>query len=220
MQSPYSDSVDLRQTIIEACLAMNASGVNQGVSGNISVRCQNGMLITPSGIDYSKMTPEMLVLMPLDGAEMAPGQMKPSSEWQFHRDILLAKPEAMSVVHAHPIYCTALAMNHQPIPACHYMVAAFGGEDVPLAGYALFGTAELSNLVVTALSSRSACLMANHGAVVTGDSLERALWRMTELEALAKGYVISLSIGTPKVLNSDQMSEVKKAFENYGLKTS
>lgn len=219
MQSPVSDSIETRQAIIDACRAMQAAGVNQGVSGNISVRTKDGMLITPSGLDYEKMRPEMLVLMPLDGSPMGKGQLKPSSEWQFHRDILLAKPDAMAVVHAHPVYCTALAMNNQPIPACHYMVAAFGGDDVPVADYALFGTQELSDAVVRALDHRSACLMANHGAVVTGDTLERALWRMIELETLAKGYVTALSIGTPQILNAKQMNEAKKAFSDYGLKT-
>lgn len=219
MAQVKKDSTELRQAIIDACLEMNASGVNQGVSGNISVRVEGGMLITPSGIAYDKMRPEMIVLVPLNGTPLAEGQLKPSSEWQFHRDILLAKPDAMAVVHAHPIYCTALAMNHQPIPACHYMVAAFGGDDVPLAPYALFGTAELSRSVVAALADRTGCLMANHGAVVTGDTLERALWRMTELECLAKGYVTSLTVGAPKILSAEEMAEVHLAFADYGLKT-
>lgn len=216
MSRPYSDDTVTRQSIIDACLAMQAAGVNQGVSGNISLRTTEGMLITPSGVEYEKMRPDMLVLMPLDGSQMRTGQMKPSSEWQFHRDILLAKRSEMAVVHAHPTFCTALAMNHQPIPACHYMVAAFGGDDVPVADYALFGSQELSRLVVQALHHRSACLMANHGAVVTGDSLQTALWRMMELETLAKGYVTSLTIGSPKLLGADQMSEVKQAFADYG----
>lgn len=218
MTSEYSDTTETRQAIIEACLSMQAAGVNQGVSGNISLRTTEGMLITPSGLDYDKMQPDMLVLMPLDDTPIRPGQMKPSSEWQFHRDILLAKPGEMAVVHAHPVYCTALAMNRQPIPACHYMVAAFGGNDIPVADYALFGSQALSDQVRLALKHRSGCLMANHGAVVTGDTLARALWRMVELETLAKGYVTSLSIGTPKILNAEQMTEVKKAFADYGLK--
>lgn len=216
MSKPYCDDTATRQSIIDACLAMQAAGVNQGVSGNISLRTTEGMLITPSGVEYEKMRPDMLVLMPLDGSQMRPGQMKPSSEWQFHRDILLAKRSEMAVVHAHPTFCTALAMNHQPIPACHYMVAAFGGDDVPVADYALFGSQELSRLVVQALRHRSACLMANHGAVVTGDNLQTALWRMMELETLAKGYVTSLTIGSPKLLSADQMSEVMQAFADYG----
>ncbi|EBA17860.1 putative l-fuculose phosphate aldolase protein [Roseobacter sp. SK209-2-6] len=198
---------------------MNATGLNQGTSGNISVRFGDQMLITPSGIDYNKLRPEMMVLMPLNAVEPDPDQMKPSSEWQFHRDILNAKPQVEAVVHAHPVNCTALAMNRQEIPACHYMVAAFGGSNVPLAEYALFGTRELSEKVVTALKDRSACLMANHGAVVVGDTLQSAMWRMTELETLAKGYVTSLSIGQPVLLSTDEIEEVKLAFADYGLRT-
>lgn len=213
----YRDSPEIRQAIIDACLQMNASGINQGTSGNISVRTDTGMLITPSGVSYSTLRPEMLVLMPLDDSEPAAGQLKPSSEWQFHRDILMAHPHVSAVVHAHPVFCTALAMNHMEIPACHYMIAAFGGDTVRVAEYALFGTTALSEYVLTALEGRSACLMANHGATTTGDSLERALWRMEELETLAKGYTTALTIGQPRVLGEAEMQEVKTAFASYGL---
>lgn len=214
----YDDSQELRQAIIDACLSMERQQINQGTSGNISVRIGDQMLITPSGIDYGRMTPDMIVAMPLDGRDPAPGQMKPSSEWRFHQAILLGKPAVNAVVHAHPVNCTALAMNRMEIPACHYMVAAFGGDTVPVAGYALFGTSDLSDIVLNALENRSACLMANHGAVVTGNTLERALWRMVELETLAKGYVTSLSVGMPHILNAEEMAEVKAAFADYGLK--
>jgi L-fuculose-phosphate aldolase len=219
-KSPYQDSDELRQAIIDACLSMERQQINQGTSGNISVRIGNQMLITPSGVDYARMTPEMIVSMPLDGSDSAPGQLKPSSEWRFHHAILLGKPDVNAVVHAHPVNCTALAMNRMEIPACHYMVAAFGGDTVPVAGYALFGTSELSDTVLASLENRSACLMANHGAVVTGDTLERALWRMVELETLAKGYVTSLSVGAPHILSAEEMADVKAAFADYGLKDS
>ena len=215
---PYDDNPLLRQAIIDACLSMERQQINQGTSGNISVRVGNAMLITPSGIDYSQMSPEMIVSMPLDGGEPAPGQMKPSSEWQFHRDILRDKPAVNAIVHAHPVHCTALAMNRTEIPACHYMVAAFGGDTVPVADYALFGTAELSRTVLKSLTNRAACLMANHGAVVIADTLERALWRMVELETLAKGYVTSRSVGQPHILTVEEMTAVKAAFADYGLK--
>lgn len=131
------------------------------------------MLITPSGVAYDQMRPEM------PGADSAgrqpppPGQMKPSTEWPFHLAVLQAKPAVNAVVHAHPVHCSALAMNRQSIPACHYMIAAFGGTDVPLADYALFGSRQLSDNIIAALQDRSACLMANHGAVCTGESLPR-----------------------------------------------
>ncbi|MEO3478171.1 class II aldolase/adducin family protein [Phaeobacter sp. CAU 1743] len=216
--APYADTPELRQAIIDACLSMERQQINQGTSGNISVRVGDQMLITPSGVDYARMTPEMIVAMPLDDGAPAPGQMKPSSEWRFHRDILREKPAVNAVVHAHPVNCTALAMNRTEIPACHYMIGAFGGDTVPVADYALFGTAELSDNVLKSLKNRAACLMANHGAVVIADTLNRALWRMVELETLAKGYVTSLSVGQPHILNGDEMAKVMEAFADYGLK--
>lgn len=220
MKPPYQDSIALRQAVIDACLEMNANGINQGTSGNISVRAGDQMLITPSGVAYEQMTPEMLVQMPLDGSTPPQGQLKPSTEWPFHLAILQEKPAVNAVVHAHPVYCSALAMNRQQIPACHYMVAAFGGNDVPVADYALFGSQRLSDNITHTLQSRSACLMANHGAVTTGESLARALWRMTELETLAKGYATSLTLGQPHILSQEEMAEVIAAFADYGLRDS
>ncbi|CUI00871.1 class II aldolase/adducin family protein [Leisingera aquaemixtae] len=220
VKPPYQDSTSLRQAVIGACLEMNAAGINQGTSGNISVRAGDHMLITPSGVPYDQMAPEMLVKMPLDGSAAPAGQLKPSTEWPFHLAILQAKPAVNAVVHAHPVYCSALAMNRQAIPACHYMVAAFGGSDVPVADYALFGSRQLSENITRALQTRSACLMANHGAVTTGESLPRALWRMVELETLAKAYAASLTLGKPHILSEDEMAEVIAAFADYGLKDS
>ncbi|AZV78319.1 class II aldolase [Parasedimentitalea marina] len=216
MTVPYQDTSELRQAVIDACLSLNNLGINQGTSGNISVRVEDQMLITPSGIAYDCLSPDMLVSMPLDGRATTLGQLKPSTEWRFHQSILLSKPHMHAVVHAHPVYCTALAMNHQEIPACHYMVAAFGGNSVPLADYAIFGSEALSNNLDKALADRHGCLMANHGAVVTGETLEKAMWRMVELETLAKGYVTSLSIGHPQLLSDPEIEEVLRAFSNYG----
>ncbi|KUP92679.1 class II aldolase/adducin family protein [Tritonibacter horizontis] len=217
LQMPAApDHLETREAIITACLDLNRSGVNQGTSGNISVRIGDRFLVTPSGVPYEQMTPEMIVELPLDGTEVRPGQMKPSTEWPFHQAILRAKPQMQAVVHAHPVSCSALAMNRLSIPACHYMVAAFGGYDVPLADYALFGSQELSDNVTQAMADRSGCLMANHGAVVCGETLAKAMWRMVELETLARGYVASLSIGTPHILSTAEMDAVLEGFATYG----
>ncbi|MBY6055411.1 class II aldolase/adducin family protein [Leisingera daeponensis] len=220
MKTPNQDCLKLRQEVIRACLEMNAHGINQGTSGNISVRAGDQMLITPSGLPYEKMAPEDLVALPLDGSPPKNGQRKPSTEWPFHLAILREKTGVNAVVHAHPVYCSALAMNRQAIPACHYMVAAFGGCDVPVADYALFGSQKLSDNIIRALRDRSACLMANHGAVATGDSLSRAMWRMLELETLAKSYTASLTIGEPHILSDSEIEDVTAAFTDYGLKDS
>src|ERR1700690_4460920 len=97
-----------RQSIINACRQLNASGINQGTSGNIRLRHEDGMLITPTSTPYEAMQPEQIVFMNLDGPLDA--TQRPSSEWRFHRDILKARPEGNAGVHAHPPYATILAI--------------------------------------------------------------------------------------------------------------
>jgi L-fuculose-phosphate aldolase len=197
---------------------MNRRGINQGTSGNISVRAGDRMIITPSGVPYDRMTPEMLASIPLVGDGAYDGPLPPSTEWQFHLALLRAKPEMHAVVHAHPVHCTALAINRMEIPACHYMIALFGGDTVPLAGYALFGSEELARDVTRAMADRHGCLMANHGAVVVGETLEKGLWRMEELEVLAHAYILGRAIGTPHILSGEEIGAVLGAVKNYGMK--
>ena len=196
---------------------MNASGLNQGTSGNISVRAGDAMLITPSAVPYDDMTPDMIAAMPLKakGGKWE-GPRKPSSEWRFHRDILRARPEINAVVHAHPTYCTALAMCRKLIPPAHYMIAAFGGSDVRCSGYATFGTAALSKEALGALQDRTACLLANHGMIALGETLERAMWRAVELETLARQYWSTLQMGGPVLLTEAEIADAAKGFAGYG----
>ncbi len=212
-----ADTPALRRAVIDTARAMEAKGLNQGTSGNVSVRAGPVFLITPSGIPYDAMEPEMIARMPLAGGP-AEGPCRPSTEWHLHRALLRARPAAGAVIHAHPVHATALAMARRGIPACHYMVAAFGGDDVPLAPYATFGTEALSDAVVAAMADRTACLMANHGAVAIADGLDRALWRMEELETLARGYILSLQAGGPHVLGRSEMEETLVKFADYGLR--
>lgn len=211
--------IDQNQAIVDACRWMNTSGLNQGTSGNISVRCGDDMVITPSGVPYDQLRHDMLCRVPLKGTPDMSGAIRPSSEWRFHQSILATDPAVGAVVHAHPAHATALAVQGRAIPACHYMVAAFGGTNVPLVDYELFGSPKLAGLVTDALRDRSACLLANHGAITTGDTLARALWRMEELENLARVYLLAMTTGQPQILSDTQMQDVIAAFADYGLRT-
>jgi L-fuculose-phosphate aldolase len=205
--------METRRKLIAAAQSMAALGINQGMSGNLSLRTEAGMLITPSAIAYDELTPEQIALMPFgqrDGTYIGP--KRPSSEWRFHLDIMDARPEVGAVVHTHAPYATALAMARREIPACHYMIARFGGAPIRVAGYALFGTAELSDQVVAALRGRTACLMANHGFVAIGRTLEEAMLAAVELEALAKQYLLSLSAGGPVWLSEREVSAAVQQF--------
>ncbi|MGH7106755.1 MAG: class II aldolase/adducin family protein [Acetobacteraceae bacterium] len=207
-----------RQALVEACRAMNALGINQGTSGNISVRHGATMLISPSAVPYHELRPEQVAQFTIEGEYGAyQGPLKPSTEWRFHLDIMRARPDVGAVVHSHPTFATTLAIARKNIPACHYMMAAFGGTDVRCAGYATFGTRELSNHAIAALEGRHACLLANHGMIACGATLAKAMWLAVELEAIARQYYYSLLIGGPKILSEQEIAETARKFKSYGL---
>jgi L-fuculose-phosphate aldolase len=211
---PTTKDREKRQSIIDACLRMSALGINQGTSGNISLRHGDGMLITPTSTPYEAMKPEQIVYMHLDGNH-DPAQ-RPSSEWRFHRDILKARPEVQAIVHAHPPYSTMLAIMGMEIPPVHYMVAVAGGDTIRCAPYATFGTQELSEHAVRALEGRLACLLEHHGMIAVGPSLPKAMWLAVEVETLARQYHGCLQIGTPPLLPKEEIEKVRVRMAGYG----
>ena len=208
----------LARKLIDTCLEMNRQEINQGASGNASVRCGDGFLITPSGIAYEAMSPHEIVFVTLDGrAEV--GRRKPSSEWRMHRDIYAARPEAGAVLHAHSTYATALSCHRLDIPAFHYMIAIAGGADIRCADYALFGTQQLSDNMLDALAGRRACLLGTHGMICFHDDLDSVLWLGIEVETLARQYWHARQLGEPVLLDAEQMADVMEKFKTYSRLT-
>jgi L-fuculose-phosphate aldolase len=205
---------DLRKQVIKTCLAMNEEGINQGTSGNVSVRTDEGFLITASGIPYKKMKPHHVVEMDLEGGYR--GDYLPSTEWRMHLDIFKARPEAEAIVHVHSTYATALACLRKDIPSFHYMIGIAGGDSLRVSDYAEFGTQELSDTMLKAMEGRSGCLLANHGQICFGDTLDKALWRAGEIEALSHQYWAALLAGKPVILGQNEMGTVLKRFGTYG----
>ncbi len=209
---------ELRTQIITKAVWMNDSGLNQGTSGNISARYNDEMLITPSGIPYENLQPESITSMSINADYGSwQGPHKPSSEWRFHLDIMQARPEVGAVVHTHSIYATTLAMARRDIPAAHYMIAIFGGDNVRCSDYATYGTKELSDYALQALEGRNACLLANHGMLVTGPNLDKAMWLALELETLCRQYYQALLIGGPVILSDKNMADTMETISSYGL---
>jgi L-fuculose-phosphate aldolase len=205
-----------RRAIIAACRRMARTGLTPGKSGNASLRGAGGMLITPSGIAYEKLKPSDIAVMALGGERLS-GKRTPSSEWPFHAAIYRARPEIGAIVHCHSRFATALACLHRDIPAFHYMVAIAGGASIRCAPYATFGTNALADHALAALADgRRACLLANHGQIATGDTLERALDLAVEVEALAAQYVTALGIGEPRLLDAAEMALNIEKFKTYG----
>ncbi len=204
----------LREALVETCRGMARLGVAKGTSGNVGVRHGDGFLVSPTGVAYEKMTPEQVVWMRWDGS--FDGDTLPSSDWRFHRDILLQRKEFNAVVHTHSLYATALSIMGRGIPAIHYKIAAAGGANIRCAPYATFGEQALSELALKAIEGRKACLLAHHGVIVADVSLERALALAVTVEELAQQYLLCLSVGEPPVLDDDEIARVIVKYRSYG----
>ncbi|MEW5770602.1 MAG: class II aldolase/adducin family protein [Pseudomonadota bacterium] len=246
--NPSANLSDLPAQVAEFARRSVAIGLNQGTSGNVSARSPEGFWITPSGRDMSGLAANDIVEVPMqapsplrgegrgEGGAGEAGQSdgtthphptpsplkgegpRPSSEWRFHRDIYAAFPQARAVVHAHSPFAVALACLRRDLPPFHYMVAMAGGSDIRCAAYATFGTQALSDAVVTALQDRRACLMANHGLVAWGASLDAALALAVEVEALCGQYLRACQVGEPVLLSAAEMAEVLERFKDYGAR--
>jgi L-fuculose-phosphate aldolase len=213
-----SKYADLKKKIIWVCRRMNEMGINQGTSGNVSARTDEGFIITASGIPYDIMDTEHIVEMDLDGGYF--GKYLPSTEWRMHMDIFKARPEAGAIVHTHSIYATALAALRKDIPPFHYMIGVTGGSTLRVSDYAEFGTQALSDTMLVALKDRAACLLANHGQIAFGPNLDRALWLAGEIETLCQQYWAASLAGKPVILTDAQMKTVLARFKTYGKQTA
>ena len=209
---------DARCEVITTAREMNSSGINQGTSGNVSVRVDGGFLVTPSGVPYDTMRPQDVVFVDLAEESGYYGEMLPSSEWRMHRDMYLQFPDALAVVHTHSTFATALSAHRRPIPAFHYMVGIAGGKQIPCAEYATFGSQELSNNICGVLGTNKvkACLLANHGVLCYSSSLPKALHLAAEVEILAKQYNLSSAFGEPTLLSDAEMDVILAKFKTYG----
>ncbi|MBL0141854.1 MAG: class II aldolase/adducin family protein [Betaproteobacteria bacterium] len=205
---------DLRLRIVATARRMNALGINQGSSGNVSARIEGGFLVTPSGLPYEDLKPADIVHMAMDGH--ATGHREPSSEWRFHRDIYATRSEAGAVVHTHSAHATTLACLGRSIPAFHYEVAFAGGKDIRCAPYRTFGTQELSDAALEALAGRRACLLAHHGVIAFGADLDDALRLADKVEAMARLYWQAIQVDEPAILDDAEMARIVERFRHYG----
>ena len=202
------------EEVIKYAKMLNTENLSALRSGNISVRHNDGFLITPSGVKYSSLQIDDIVFVSLNG-QFDEKKQKPSSEWKFHRDIYRNKREANAIVHSHSTNATAVSAHGKSIPAFHYMVALAGGNDIKCADYATFGTEELSNNVIRALENRKACLMSNHGQVAFEKSLDKAFELAQEIENICHQYINALKIGVPKILSNNEMNKILGQIKNY-----
>ncbi len=209
-----AEEAALRARMLAAARRLIELGLNRGTSGNLAVRCGEGLLVTPSGIPVDAMSSEMMVMLDFSGN--ANSNFKPTSEWRLHRDILAAHPDIGAIVHTHSMFATSFACLHHDIPPFHYMIAVAGGDTIRCAPYALFGSKELSGAALAALDGRNACLLAHHGMIALGRDLDHAISVAEEVESLCEQYWRVLQVGEPRLLTAAQMRDVLEQFKDYG----
>lgn len=202
-----------REDIVRACGKLSAAGLVVGTAGNVSVRAGDLVAVTPSGVDYAKLAAGDVGVYRLDGTPVE-APLAPTSEMPLHLAVYAATGAA-AIVHTHPVAATALSTVAAELPAIHYQIAMFGGP-VPVAPYATYGSAELAQNVVNALRDRTACLMANHGAVTTGQGLRSAFTANCYLEWLCEVYLRALAAGTPRLLPAGEIDLVAGKLASYG----
>jgi len=208
-----------REAVVHGCREIGRRGLTGGTSGNVGIRRDgHGFFVSPTGMAYETLLPDEVPLVTFDGRWYGP--CRPSSEWRFHRDILMARPEVGAIVHTHSPMATALASTGRGIPAFHYMVAVAGGADIRCAPYHIFGSQELSHAALDALRGRRACLLANHGVITLGTNLDAALSLAAEVEDLALKYCTALGIGDVRILSGAEMERVMEKFRSYGSQSA
>jgi L-fuculose-phosphate aldolase len=217
MSDPRQNEAELRAAIVRVAQAADRAGFCPSKSGNVSARLEEGLLITPSGLPYAGMQPADIVELTLAGEPVSGTTRKPSSEWPFHTTIYRARPDAQAIVHTHSPKATALSCARRGIPAFHYMIALAGGPDIRCAEYATFGSQALADNAVVALEGRKAVLLANHGVIAIGATLDGALTIAAEVENLAGQYLMLLAAGLdPVILDEAEMERVGQKFAGYG----
>jgi len=212
--------LDERQTIVEFGKKLVTSRLTTGSGGNLSIynRAQGLIAIKPSGVDYLKMQPEDIVILNPQG-EVVEGDLKPSSELRFHLELYRHRADINAIVHTHQVYATTIACMKWELPAVHYLVG-YSGDKVPIAKYATYGTLDLSDNIIEAIGNYQACLMANHGIVTVGSTLQTAFETAEQLELVSQVYYQCKCMGEPEILSTEDMNLIAEKFKHYGQSES
>ncbi|MBT2418446.1 class II aldolase/adducin family protein [Streptomyces sp. ISL-22] len=209
------EEADAWEALVATARRTVAEGLVVGTSGNVSVRVGDTVLVTPSGVPYDRLTPEDVTGVDLDGGQVL-GELVPTSELPMHLAIYRAT-NAGAVVHTHAVHATAVSTLVPELPLIHYMAAALGGP-VRVAPYATYGTRELAENMLQALTDRIACLLRNHGTIAYGTTLDQAYDRTAQLEWMCHLWLTASSVPglSPTLLSEGQVAEVGERLRGYG----
>ncbi|MGW5654340.1 class II aldolase/adducin family protein [Streptomyces humi] len=219
MTDSSSALVQERAAVADVCRRLGAAGLLVGTAGNVSVRVGDRVAVTATGAVLAHLTAGQVTVVDLAG-EVVAGTLQPTSELDLHLGVY-RRYGAGAVVHTHAPMATALSCVLDELPCIHYQLLALGGT-VRVAPYATFGTPELAASVLAALDGRSAALMANHGSVTVGPTLDKAVENALLLEWACGVYQHAAALGKPRVLDENQQLAVIEAAiaRNYGTTRS
>ena len=205
-----------REQVIEYSLKLLSEGLTNGTAGNVSnFNREKGLVaISPTGVNYSELTPEMISIVDLEG-KLIEG-LKPSSELEMHMILYRNREDVNAVIHTHPVYTTVLACLRQDLPAIDYMIAVTGATKVKCAEYASYGTKELAENAYKAMGSSLAVILANHGLTTAGKDIANALNITVQVEYISNLYIKAKNIGEPIVLPDNEMNSMLERFKTYG----
>jgi len=202
-----------RKRVAKTARDLLRSGLVVNTSGNVSIRVDDQVVITPSGLGYKSLGAGDIVVVDMQGNSVS-GELLPSSETPLHLSVYASNPDIRAIVHTHSVFATAVSTLLKELPAIHYQIADMGGP-VPVAPYQTFGTPELAASVTDALRGRSAALMQNHGAVTIADTVEQALARSVTLEWLSRVYLISVQSGEPSLIDDQELERVTRQMDKF-----
>jgi L-fuculose-phosphate aldolase len=207
---------DARRRVLAVAQAMFREGLVRGTAGNVSARTGDGELvvITPTGMAYDRLAEEDLVVVDLAGRPVA-GTRRPSSELPMHTRVYRDHPGVGGIVHTHSPCATAFAVARQPIPAAHYLIALVG-DGVPVVPYVTYGTEQLGAAAAAGLAGRRAVLLANHGVLAVGGSVEEALRNAMVVEFVAEVCLRAHVLGGPRALSGEDLASARRQLEGYG----
>jgi L-fuculose-phosphate aldolase len=205
-----------RQQVADYARRMIDTGLVVNTSGNISIRVDDQVAITPSGYPYDSLRASDIVVVDLSG-EVIDGDLLPSSETPLHLSLYADDSTLGAIVHTHSVYATAVSTLVDELPAIHYQIESLGGP-VPVAPYRTFGSPELASVVAKAIKGRSAALMQNHGSTTVGETVDEAFSKAVTLEWLARVYLEASRAGSPSLLSDLELAEVRKQLDAFAAK--
>ena len=206
----------IKSEVLQGGQALVAKGLVAGTWGNISVRIPETkwIAVTPSGKGYHEITVDDIVIVDAVGT-VVEGQFKPSSELPLHLAVYQARTDIQAIVHTHSVFASACAVAHKNIPPIIEDLVQLTGGSVDVAAYALPGTEQLAQNIVKTLGNKNAVLMANHGVVGCGQTLDEAMLACELVEKAAQIYIYANQIGGAQHLSNEDIDVMHKFYVEY-----